>query len=204
MGAEQAIGGTALATSFMGPVGLAASAVLGVAGAGLNMYNSNLEAGALREQGDIQYNDYMLQASQTEQQAHLYHESQIMQYSMSGVSVQGSPMAALDYTVQQSQLEVNSIRAKAAATRDLAYQKASQTSSNGVAKGLLSLGTTALNVYSSYNLAKTGGIFDGSGQTSHVWNAYEDGNIWNDAKVKLNSIQSKWGSKISGDVNDFA
>lgn len=170
MGVETALGGAALGASALGPAGLVAAGALGIAGAGYNIYESNVEANALRQQGDIVYQDYMTQANQVQLEAYHYHENQIMQYTMSGVSIQGTPMQVLDYTVQQSQLEINSIKQRAENERDLAYQKAAKTQFGGAAKAIIGLGTTALNIAGAYNTAKAGGIFDGSGQGSHVWN----------------------------------
>lgn len=186
---------------------LIASAGLGVVGTGLNIYNSNVEAGALRQQGEVAYQDSVIQANQVALQAHQYHESQIMQYTMAGVSVQGTPMQALDYTIQQSNLEINSIMTRANNARNLAYQKANMLQSEAVGKGLASIGSLAMNTYSLYNTAKAGGIFDSVGGSSHIWDegfssdwsrgadaAVATGGSW----LPSSSVNDGWGSNGAG------
>ena len=148
---------------------LALTAATSVIGAGMNIHASGVEANALREQGDLVYNDYQIQARQIQTEASQYHETQIMQYTMSGVAIQGTPIHALQYTIQKSQEEVAALVSRGARERDLAYQKASRTESDGAVSALTSLASTALGISQVYTTAKAGGIFDSAGKSSHVW-----------------------------------
>ena len=148
---------------------LALTAATSIVGAGMNIKSSYVEAGNLREQGDLVYQDYQREANQVQAEANLYHETQVMQYTMAGVAIQGTPIHALQYTIQKSQEEANLIRSRGARERDLAYQKASRMQSEGVVGSLTSLASTALGMSQVYNTAKAGGIFDSAGKASHVY-----------------------------------
>jgi hypothetical protein len=154
---------------------LGASAVLGVVGSGVNIFNSYQEADALREQGDLYYSDAQIQANQLALDANLHQQSQTMQYVMSGVAIQGTPMHVLQHTIDQSQLEINSVMTRAENARNLAYKKAGNLTTEALGKGLASIGSTLLNTYSLYNTAKEGGIFDSTGSASNIWSGGSGG-----------------------------
>ena len=162
---------------------LALTAATSVIGAGMNIKASYTEANALREQGDLVYQDYQREANQVQNEANLYHETQVMQYTMAGVAIQGTPIHALQYTIQKSQEEVNSLLSRGARERDLAYQKASRTQSEGTISSLTNLAGTALGISQVYNTAKAGGIFDSAGKASHVWGTNMVDTLNNDMRI---------------------
>lgn len=174
---------------------LGASAVLGIVGSGVNVFSAYQEAGALREQGDLYYSDSLKQSNQIALEANMYQQSQIMQYTMSGVSVQGTPMHALQHTIDQSQLEINSIMTRANNQRNLAYKKAGNLTTEAWGQALASIGSLALNTFNLYSEAKTGGIFDTSGSTSNIWSGEKDGGfIMSDGEYN----GPVWGNKGAG------
>jgi hypothetical protein len=148
---------------------LALTAATSIVGAGMNIKSSYVEAGNLREQGDLVYQDYQREANQVQRDANSYLQTQVMQYTMAGVAIQGTPIHALQDTIRKSQEEANLIRSRGARERDLAYQKASRMQTEGVVGSLTNLAGTALGMSNVYNTAKAGGIFDSAGTSSHVY-----------------------------------
>lgn len=153
--------------------GLILSGVLGAVGSIMTISEHLKEASALRQQGDIAYQDYMVQAAQMEEQARQFEATQTMQYAMSGVSLQGTPLQVLDYTRMKSKEEVSYLRSRAVAERDLARTRASREAMGGIAKGLSRLVDTGYKVYKGYDDAKNGGIFDSEGTKAHALNPFE-------------------------------
>lgn len=82
-------------------------------------------ANYILEEGQFAYESYIAEAARTRENANKYQANQTMKYVMSGVSIQGTPMLALQYTSQQSRLEVEALEVRAARTKRLAQLNAS-------------------------------------------------------------------------------
>lgn len=119
------------------------------------------KANYILEEGQFAYESYIAEAARTRENANKYQANQTMKYVMSGVSIQGTPMLALQYTSQQSRLEVEALEVRAARTKRLAQLNASAVRQEAK--------------YSSYyRLGKSvTGMFDAIGR-SGIFNQDED------------------------------
>lgn len=141
-------------------LGTLATGALGIAGTVANAGSAFSESSFMRQQGDIAYNEALLEADRVSEQGRQYKASQKMAYVMSGVSVAGTPMQVLQDTDLKVGDEIRSIKARGLAQRTLAYMKASQTQTKGGTGFLSGLTGTASTTSKLYNQAKAGGIFD--------------------------------------------
>ena len=138
-------------------VGLGA---IGTIGNAVNAASAFSEAGSMREQGDIAYNEALLEADRVSEQGRQHKASQKMAYVMSGVSVAGTPMQVLQDTDLKIADEIRATKARGAAQKALAYARASQTSNKGISGFLSGMTKTGSTVFNLYGQAKAGGIFD--------------------------------------------
>lgn len=122
---------------------------------------ADTRANYILEEGQFAYESYIAEAARTRENANKYQANQTMKYVMSGVSIQGTPMLALQYTSQQSRLEVEALEVRAARTKRLARLNASAVRQEAE--------------YSSYyRLGKSvTGMFDAIGR-SGIFNQDED------------------------------
>lgn len=150
--------GTAGAGAAVAGIGL--TSLLGMAGTTMTGTSSLAEASALRNQGDIAYNEALLEADRLNEQGRQYKATQKMSYVMSGVQVSGTPMQILQDTALKTQDQVNATVRRGEAQRNLAYAKSRQTSTKGITGFLSGLGSTATSAFNMYSKAKAGGLFD--------------------------------------------
>jgi len=161
--------------------GMAVGGITSLVGNSMSLKASYAEASYMREYGDMQYYDALMEAKQTETEARQYKENQAMKYVMSGVSLRGTPMQALDYTSAQSQLEINQLKSRGQKLRELQYIKAQNLESSARGKMLTGLATSAFQLGSGLKTASEGGMF---------YHAEPD---WNSISSNLNSISQYGG-----------
>ena len=136
---------------------LIAGSTLNTVGGAMNMASSFSEAGALRRQGDIAYNEALLEADRVSEQGRQFKATQKMAYVMSGVSMAGTPMQVLQDTDLKISDEIRATKRRGDAQRSLAYLKASQTQTKGITGFLSGMAGTAFKATELYGQAKKGG-----------------------------------------------
>jgi len=149
---------------------LIGTTVASTVGGAMNMASSFQEAGAIRQQGDIAYNEALLEADRVSEQGRQYKATQKMSYVMSGVSMAGSPMQVLQDTDLKIGDEIRATKSRGAAQRALAYTRASQTQTKGITGFLSSMTSTASTASNLYKQAKTGGALDAKGSQKNKVN----------------------------------
>ncbi len=145
-------------TLALGGLGMGGAASM--IGATMSLKSAYMESSYLRENGNLQYYDALMEAHQTEERAAQFKENQTMQYVMAGVSLQGTPMQVLDYTSKQAELEVNLAKQRGQRLRELAYAKANYAQTAGwgtFAGGLLNAGS---EIAKGYRVASEAGMFN--------------------------------------------
>lgn len=124
---------------------------------------ADTKANLIEQEGQYAYETYIAEAARTRENANQYQAKQTMKYVMSGVAVQGTPMLALEYTSQQSRLEVEALENRAIRTKKLALANALATRQNAIWSSNYHLGEalskTAMSVY-------TTGMFDNTNPTT--------------------------------------
>lgn len=171
--------------SQLGQTGAGYDIGMGVA----DMYREQaaFQADIIRQEADIDYTDRLSDAVLLRNQANQYQAAQTMKYAMTGVSIQGTPMLALDYTAAQAQLEVRAIRNDAVNTRRNRYLQAALAEMQGDSKAASLETMSALQGVNNVSNFSFGGFFDG-------------------INSGLNSIQNGWnllssfngGTKVTG------
>lgn len=123
---------------------------------------ADTKANLIEQEGQYAYETYIAEAARTRENANQYQAKQTMKYVMSGVALQGTPMLALEYTSQQSRLEVEALENRAIRTKKLALANALATRQNAIWGSNYRLGEalskTAMSVY-------TTGMFDNTNPT---------------------------------------
>lgn len=140
--------------------GIAAAGLAELAGTYMTSNNASSESSAMQQQGDLYLHEALLTADQTAEQGRQFQAEQKMNFVTSGVSLAGSPLIVLDDTSNKVRQEIEAIKARGQAQRDLSYARAAIAQREGRAgflSGLVKTGTTVFNLYSS---AKGGGVFD--------------------------------------------
>lgn len=132
---------------------------------------ADTKAGLIEQEGQQAYEAYIAEAARTRENANKYQANQTMKYVMSGVAVQGTPMLALDYTSQQSRLEVEALETRAIRTKKLALANALATRQNAIWSSNYRLGEaiskTAMSAY-------TTGMFDKTNSTDRFTRKVEN------------------------------
>lgn len=148
----------------MGPatlalIGMIAGSGMQLTGNFMTMKSANAEAEALRGQGDLAMMDAAMQAAQIQENARRLQATQAMKYTMSGVSVVGTPLHAIDETARKSQQEIAALLMRGFSMQDLYEGKASNLEGAGRGKMLGGIGSTALKMFQLYNMANGAGMF---------------------------------------------
>lgn len=147
---------TATAGLIAGTGGVLSTAIGGM----MERKAADKKAALIEEEGQVAYEAYIAEAARTRENANKYQANQTMKYVMSGVSISGTPMLALQYTSQQSRLEVEAIENRALRAKKLALANALATRQEAIYSSNYRLGQSiskaATSMYSS-------GMFDSSG-----------------------------------------
>ena len=149
---------------------IAATAATSVIGGGMSLISSNKQANAMKQQGDTALLESIQDASLIQEQGTQFQASQKMKYIMSGVALSGSPLVALDDTAYKVQQQINAIKARGAAQRDLMYSNADTTKSEGRLKFLSGLSNTATSSFQLYTGAKREGMLSSQKGTASAAN----------------------------------
>jgi hypothetical protein len=125
------------------------------------IYDSSMqEAGLIRDEGDILYDEALRSADQEAEEGSRFQSTQKMKYLMSGVLLQGTPLLVLEDTAVKTKEKIEAIKERGLAQRRLAYTRANMLAETGRSKFLnttRNAGMTGLGmVYDSY----TGGLFN--------------------------------------------
>lgn len=147
-------------------VGTGLTGLLGVVGNVMSVNSAGMESNATMQEGELAYQEALLEADRTAEQGRQFQAEQKMKYVMSGVMLAGSPIMVLDDTANKVQDEINAIKQRGEAQRAVAYARAGITKSEGRTGFLSGLVNTGTNMFSLYNSAKKGGLFDSVKNTS--------------------------------------
>lgn len=147
-----------------------------------------LRAYSLREQGDLAFDSVIAEASRVRTEANQYQAAQTMKYAMSGVSIQGTPMLALDYTSKQSGLEVNALVNKAANTKRVAYLNAALAEGQSNARATLVRANAARSAVSATSKLNYGSIFESTGSLFNATSSLFGGSLYTSPASNNTSI----------------
>lgn len=161
-----------------------------------------LRAYSLREQGDLTFDSVIAEASRVRTEANQYQAAQTMKYAMSGVSIQGTPMLALDYTSKQSGLEVNALVNKAANTKRVAYLNAALAEGQNNARATLVRAKAARSAVSAISKLNYGSIFESTGSLFNATSSLFGGSLYTSPASNNTSIIG--GLDASYSTSDFA
>lgn len=123
------------------PTALALSTAASLFGGYTSMIAAQAEAGALRQQGEAAYRDYLAQADKTVTDAGSYRETQAVSYLKSGVQLEGTPLGVLLETAARAQDEATALARRGYAERALAGDKANIAESQGRAALFAGIGS---------------------------------------------------------------
>ena len=84
-----------------------------------------------RFQGDLLYRESIRTSNIIVEEGKKFAAGQSLQYIGSGVQLAGSALVTIAQTVKYSETEASAVRAKGAATRELAYRSAKRKESEG-------------------------------------------------------------------------